>query len=62
MSRFDSFSSDEIDEPIGGRKMNGAFSCQTCEEVVTTAKHDPREDTLTWKCSNGHMSRIGFKI
>lgn len=62
MSRFDDLLSDEPDEPVRGNTMGGAFSCQHCDEVITQAVHDSREDTLTWKCTQGHVSRIGFRI
>lgn len=32
--------------------------CQQCPEVVTEGKYLIQQNTLTWKCSKGHISKI----
>lgn len=38
----------------------GAFSCQTqgCYNVESIARYLKAERILTWKCKDGHISRI----
>ena len=38
----------------------GSFACQQqdCWKVASEAKFFPKEKLLTWKCSDGHISRI----
>lgn len=41
-------------------EVSGAMSCQFsgCFEVVNNGKYFPTEKLLTWKCSQGHKSKI----
>lgn len=39
---------------------DGSFSCQHCEEVVTSALFDEIAGTITWVCDNGHESQVSI--
>lgn len=43
-----------------GEEVTGAFSCQEddCYEVASTARYLEEVSMLTWKCKDGHMSRL----
>lgn len=43
-----------------GISMEGSFSCQTCNEVSNEAKYNREKGTITWQCSNRHVSSINF--
>lgn len=48
-----------------GEEVEGAFTCQErgCWDTVHTARYLEEVKLLTWKCSNGHYSKIeGFEI
>ncbi len=37
--------------------VDGAFSCNDCDEVVKKALWDERTGELEWKCSQDHISK-----
>lgn len=41
-------------------EMGGAFSCQTCNEMVSEAVFDRNEGFITWQCSSGHESKVSL--
>ena len=41
-------------------EMGGAFSCQTCNEIVSEAVFDRNEGFVTWKCSSEHESKVNL--
>ena len=52
-------------ESIIWEEVGGAFSCQEreCWAVATVAKYSDENSLLTWKCPEGHISKIeGFHI
>jgi hypothetical protein len=52
-------------EDIFWEEVGGAFSCQEpgCYNVSGEAKYADEEKLLTWKCTDGHISKIeGFHI
>lgn len=44
----------------GFEEIEGAMSCQTqgCKETVTDGYYSASAKLLTWKCPNGHVSKI----
>lgn len=61
MSRFDR-NSDEPEQQIVGSVITGAFECDTCYQVVTSAIYNRREERLYWDCPEGHNNSITFRI
>jgi hypothetical protein len=65
MSRFPNKTDDNLDPeekpPIMGTVMGGAFECQSCTEVATTAVWNRQEERLYWVCRNEHHNSIPFK-
>lgn len=52
-------------EDIVWEEVGGAFSCQEdgCFKVSGEAKYSDEHSLLTWKCEDGHISKIeGFHI
>jgi len=41
-------------------EMGGAFSCQTCNKVVSEAEYNRAEYFVFWTCPDGHMSRVNL--
>lgn len=61
---FEEMGRPRLKEPEG-EEVTGAFSCQErgCYSTVTTARYLEEVKVLTWKCSEGHISKIeGFVI
>jgi hypothetical protein len=40
--------------------IDGTFSCMECDEVVKKASWAERTGELTWKCSQGHVSKANL--
>jgi len=63
MSRFPN-----AKKPVGdgympaGRAFGGTYSCQTCDEIVVSAVHVADTQELYWQCTEGHVSKIPFKL
>lgn len=51
---------DNADDPVPteGQVMGGTFECNTCSEYCHTASYVADNNTLSWVCSSGHISRI----
>jgi hypothetical protein len=62
MSRFPSDEPKEEPQRIVGTLLNGAFECDICYEVTTTAINSRREEKLYWTCPQGHENSINFKL
>ena len=62
MSKFRRETEEPPEPGISGTIMYGAFSCGECDLVVTEASHNFTEEKLSWKCPNGHVTAISFKI
>lgn len=59
---FDSLGGPQLNNPQG-EEVEGAFTCQTCYDVVPTARYLLEVKLLTWKCNSGHVSKIeGFNL
>jgi hypothetical protein len=41
-------------------EMGGAFSCQTCNQVVSEAEYNREEYFVFWTCTEGHLSRVNL--
>jgi hypothetical protein len=39
-------------------EMGGAFTCQTCNKVVSEAEYNRSEYFITWTCPDGHVSKV----
>jgi hypothetical protein len=39
-------------------EMGGAFTCQTCNKVVSEAEYNRSEYFITWVCLDGHVSKV----
>jgi len=51
--------------PEDYEEVGGAFTCQVggCWSTVGEAKYFTASKLLTWKCKNGHISKIeGFEL
>jgi hypothetical protein len=44
----------------GFEEVDGPLQCQTkdCKETVMTGLYNETAKVVTWKCSNGHVSRL----
>lgn len=61
MNKFDSLGKKGSKQNAAKQRLEGCFSCQTCDELVESAELD--DETLVWKCSQGHVSKIkGFEL
>ncbi len=40
--------------------LGGAFSCQTCDEIVDEAEMDKNSGEIFWKCKNNHESKVSI--
>lgn len=61
---FEDLGKPRLENPQG-EEVTGAFSCQErgCYEVARSARYLEEVKLLTWKCSDGHISKIeGFVI
>jgi hypothetical protein len=38
--------------------IDGTFLCHECKEVVKTIRSYYESGTMTWMCSNKHLSRV----
>lgn len=58
VSPFDSFDKKVVETEW--ELWTGSFGCQEkdCWEVATEAKYAPEARLLTWKCPEGHISKI----
>lgn len=61
---FDSLGSRPKEKRVAiDEEVDGAFSCQYCNEVVTNALYNISDKCLYWECGNGHKSEIrGFDL
>ena len=41
-------------------EMGGAFSCQTCNKVVSEAEYNREEYFVFWTCPDGHTSKVNL--
>ncbi len=55
---FDKDKTSESKENTQEFDVTGAFDCQTCDERVNGAHLDRSTGNLTWRCSQGHISKI----
>lgn len=39
-----------------GFVIEGSFVCASCNEVCDEAVYEPQENTMTWMCSQNHIS------
>lgn len=62
MSRFPNKSDKDEESRIVGTVINGAFECQECYEVTTSAIHSRKDQKLYWTCPEGHDCSIYFKL
>jgi hypothetical protein len=60
MSRFDEFKEPTQEQPRG-MQIGGAFECNFCGEVTTSAILNRQEEKLYWDCPNKHSNVINFK-
>lgn len=60
VSPFDQLGENSKVQNVEWEVWTGSFSCQEngCWEVAHEAKYAPEEKLLTWKCSEGHISKI----
>lgn len=50
-------------EPVAtGELVEGAFSCQECDYVVTEARYLTANKLVTWKCPDGHLSKVTMDL
>lgn len=64
-SPFKHLSKKAPEDKIVWEEVEGAFSCQEkgCYKTVGEAKYSDENQLLTWKCPEGHISKIeGFHI
>jgi hypothetical protein len=61
MSRFPD-SADKPEQNIVGSLITGAFECDVCLAVTTSAIYSRREERLYWDCPEGHQNSIAFKL
>ena len=62
MNPFEELGRPKLENPQG-EEVTGAFSCQECDDVVTTARYLDEVSVLTWICTEGHISSIeGFNL
>ena len=45
-----------------GEEVTGAFSCQECHYVVTTARYLTANKLITWQCPEGHLSKANINL
>lgn len=62
-SPFDDLGHTREPEPEG-EEVTGAFSCQgdDCFLVVTTGRYLSANHVLTWKCPEGHLSKVDIDL
>jgi DNA-directed RNA polymerase subunit RPC12/RpoP len=53
----------ELSDLVGGKKMAGSYSCQSCDFVVTNSEWDIANKKLSWVCPQcKHKSMIDFQL
>jgi len=62
MSKFPTNKPEEEPKAPSGRMVSGAFECDVCYQVVTTAIYNMKEERLYWDCPEGHNNNIPFKM
>ncbi len=63
MSRFPNSKKSEDDDMLpSGRPIGGTYSCQTCDEISMSAVHVKETQEIYWQCSDGHISKIPFRM
>jgi len=62
MSRFPD--SNPKTEPVfpKGAEVGGAFECDVCSQVATSAINNRQEGKLYWVCPQGHENSINFRL
>jgi lysyl-tRNA synthetase class I len=62
MSRFPDSIEEEPKRIFSGPTFSGAFECNTCGKIVTSAIHNRDEERLVWECPDGHSNSVNFKL
>ena len=63
MSRFPNSNKTEDNKSLpDGWPIGGTYSCQTCDDIVNNAVHVKGTQEIYWQCSDGHISKIPFRL
>jgi len=63
MSRFPNSKKSKEDSSLpDGSPMGGTYSCQTCDDIVIGGVHVRETQEIYWQCSDGHLSKISFRM